>query len=95
MTEKGVGYESVHYLEKPFSTRDLKSLLRRAGMKPHEVVRKNEPGYREHVLGRGLTDAQLIDLMVKYPDLIQRPIVVHGEKVVLARPVSRLRELID
>jgi arsenate reductase (glutaredoxin) len=93
LTANGVAYESVHYLEKPLSASELKNLLRRAGMKPHEVLRKNEPAYHEHVAGKELTQAQLIDLMVKHPELIQRPIVVRGEKAVLARPVARLREL--
>lgn len=93
MTEKGIAFESVRYLEKPLSAVDLKSLLRRAGMKPHDAVRKNEPAYRDFVAGKDLSDAQLIELMVKHPELIQRPIVVRGEKAVLARPVARLNEL--
>ena len=56
-------------------------------------MRKNEPVYREHVAGRDLTEAQLIELMAQHPELIQRPIVVRGRKAVLARPVARLSEL--
>ena len=93
MTEKGVAYETVHYFERPFSASELKDLLRRAGLKPAEVVRKNEAVYRELVSGKDLTDTQLIELMVKHPELIQRPIVVYGEKAVLARPVARLGEV--
>lgn len=93
MTEKGIAYESVHYLEKPLSTGELKDLLRRAGMKPAEILRKNEPAYRDQIAGKDVTAAQLIDLMVQHPELIQRPIVVRGEKAVLARPVARLDEL--
>ena len=93
MTERGVAFESVHYIDKPLSANELKSLLSSAGANPGEVVRKNEPVYREHVAGRDLTDAQLIELMAKHPELIQRPIVVRGRKAVLARPVARLSEL--
>jgi len=93
LTEKGVAFESVHYMEKPLSANELKSLLSRAGMKPGNVVRKNEPAYQKHIAGKDLTDAQLIALMVKHPELIQRPIVVRGGKAVLARPVARLGEL--
>ena len=93
MTEKGVEFESIHYLEKPLSISDLKNLLQTTGLNPHEILRKNEPGYREHVSGKDLSDAQLVELMVKYPELIQRPIVVRGEKAVLARPISNLIEL--
>jgi len=93
LTEKGVAFESVHYMEKPLSANALKDLLSSAGMKPGDLVRKNEPAYREHVTGKEFTDAQLIALMVKHPELIQRPIVVRGKKAVLARPVARLGEL--
>ena len=93
MTEKGIAYKSVHYIEKPLSAAELKSLLRSAGMKPHEIVRKNETAYKDYVAGKDLSEAQLIELMVKHPELIQRPIVVRGEKAVLARPVVRLSEL--
>ena len=93
MTEKGVDFETIHYIEKPLSTNDLKELLRRTGVKPQEAVRRNEPAYREHVAGKQLSDAQLIELMVQYPELIQRPIVVRGKKAVLARPIENLREL--
>jgi arsenate reductase len=93
LTGKGVDFESVHYLEKPLSAGELKNLLRRARLKPADVVRKNEPAYHQHVAGKDLSDPQLIDLMVKHPELIQRPIVVCGKKAVLARPVERLSEL--
>lgn len=93
MTEKGVAYETVHYMENRLSASELTALLRRTGLTPADVLRKNEPFYKEHVSGKDLSDAQLIDLMVKHPELIQRPIVVRGEKAVLARPVTRLNDL--
>ena len=86
-------YETVRYLETPPSSTELKELIRSAGLKPQDVVRKNEPAHREHVAGRDLTDAQLIDVMVKHPELIQRPFVVQGKKAVLARPVKSLSKL--
>ena len=93
MTENGLDFEAVHYLDKPLSAAELQQLLSLAGLKPHEAIRKNEPAYRDHVAGKDWTDKQLIELMVRYPDLIQRPIVVRGKKAVLARPVERLHDL--
>lgn len=93
MTEKGVDFESVPYIDKPLSTSHLRQLLHSAGLKPQEAMRKNELAYREHVAGKDLNDAQLIKLMTQYPELIQRPIVVHGKKAVLARPIDKLSEL--
>lgn len=93
MTEKGIDYESVDYIEETLSATRLKQLLQSAGLKPQDALRKNEPVYREHVAGKDLSEAQLIQLMVRHPELIQRPIVVRGDKAVLARPVKNLEEL--
>ena len=93
MTEKGLDFETINYLENPVSATELKELLQRAGLKPIDAVRTNEAAYREHVASRKLTDDQLIRVMVKYPELIQRPIVVRGKKAVLARPAEKLVEL--
>lgn len=86
-------FESVQYLDNPLSAKSLQELLHRAGLKPQDAVRKNEPAYREHVAGKNLSDHALIELMAQHPELIQRPIVVSGEKAVLARPVEKLSEL--
>ncbi len=83
----------MNYLEHPPSAESLRDLLRRAGLKPADAIRSNEPAYREHVAGKDLSDKQLIEVMAKHPELIQRPLVVRGSKAVLARPAERLKEL--
>ena len=93
MTEKGLDFEAINYLENPVSAKELKELLQRAGLKPVEAVRTNEAAYREHFANRKLTDDQLIEVMVKHPELIQRPIVVRGKQAVLARSPEKLVEL--
>lgn len=93
MTEKGVEFTSVNYLEEPLSANELKQLLRQAGLRPQDALRTKEAAYREYVAGKDLTDNQLIQLMAKHPELLQRPIVVRGNKAVLARPVDKLAEL--
>ena len=65
------------------------------GITPRELLRKNEEIYRTLKLGESeLPDAELIDLMVQHPDLIQRPIVEKGAKAILARPAARLKEIL-
>ena len=93
MTEQGVEYESVNYITHPLSAEELKALLRRAGLKPNDVVRTKEEAYREFVAGKNLSDDELLKVMAAHPELIQRPIVVRGEKAVLARPVANLAKL--
>ncbi len=93
MTEKGLDVESVNYLENPVSENELKKLLYAAGLKPIDALRTNEATYRQHVAGRDLSEEQLIRIMVKHPELIQRPIVVRGSRAVLARAADKLVEL--
>jgi len=93
LTEKGVAFETVNYLEKPLSAAGLKQLLQQAGLKPSEVLRTKEDSYSQYVAGKKLTDDQLLAVMVKHPELIQRPIVVRGDKAVLAREIEKLASL--
>lgn len=93
LTEKGVEFETVNYIEKPLSAAGLKELFRQAGLKPHEVLRTKEDACREHVAGKNLTDDQLLAVMAKHPELMQRPIVVRGDKAVLAREIGKLADL--
>ena len=93
MTERGVEYESVNYLEHPLSADELNKLLQRAGLRPHDVLRTKEPAYRELVAGRDLSDEELLEALAAHPELLQRPIVVRDNKAVLARPVENLKKL--
>jgi arsenate reductase len=93
LTAKGVDFEAINYVEEPFSADALKQLLRSAGLRPQDAIRTNEAAYRQHVAGQNLSDEQLIRVMAEHPELIQRPIVVRGNKVVLARSVDKLAEL--
>jgi len=93
LTEKGLAFESVNYIETPLSAAGLKQLLRHAGLRAHEILRTKEDAYRDHVAGKNLTDEQLIAVMAKHPEIIQRPIVLRDGKAVVARETERLREL--
>lgn len=93
MTEKGVDFESINYMEERLSADKLKQLLRDAGLRPQDALRTNEAAYRQHVAGKNVSDDQLLQIMAKYPELLQRPIVVRENKAVLARPVEKLAKL--
>jgi arsenate reductase len=80
-------------MERPLSSNELKRLLHIGGLRPQEVIRTNEAAYHQYVADRNLSDEQLVRVMVEHPELIQRPIVVLGDKAVLARPIDRLTEL--
>jgi arsenate reductase len=83
----------VDYTRQPLTADALKKLLRLAGLKPMNAMRTREAAYKQLVAGKNLQDDELVSLMIKHPELIQRPLVVRGKKVVLARPVERLSDL--
>ncbi len=84
---KGIEPNIVLYLEDVPSEEDIADALRMLGMKPLDIVRKNEAEFKEHFAGANeLTDAQLIELVRLYPKVIERPIVVNRRKAVIGRP---------
>ena len=95
LKESGVDFEAVDYYTDPISKAKLVELLRKMKMKPRELLRTKEAIYKTLKLGeRELPDDAIVDLMVEYPDLIQRPIVEKGARAVLARPAARLKEIL-
>ena len=95
LKESGVDVEAVDYYTDPIPKEKLVELLRKLGMRPRELLRTREPIYKSlSIAERDLSDAEIVDLMVTHPDLIQRPIVEHGDRAVLARPPERLRDIL-
>jgi arsenate reductase (glutaredoxin) len=95
LKESGVDFDAVDYYVDPIPKDKLRSLLKKIGLAPRELLRRNEPIYKELGLAeRETSDSELIDLMVSHPDLIQRPIVEKGGRAILARPAARLKEIL-
>ena len=92
---KGIEPTIVEYLKDPPSAAEMEKLLALLGMEPRDLMRTKEPLYAERGLDSpALTRRQLIQAMVAYPIVIQRPIVVAGGKAVVARPPERVDELL-
>jgi arsenate reductase len=95
LKESGKPFTAINYYEKPFTKAQLKSLLKKAGLSPKNILRTKEDIYNELGLAmKNLSDDEWLDVMVAHPDLIQRPIVEKGEKVILARPAESVKELL-
>jgi len=87
--------EIILYLETPPSASTLKSLLGKLDMGARALLRKGEDAFKENQLkDDSLSEAELIDFMVRFPKLIERPIVVRGDKAVLGRPPENALELL-
>ena len=95
LRESGVDFKKVNYYIEPLSKKKLTGLLGKMRLKPRDLLRKSEPIYRELGLAKGeFSDDEIISLMVKHPDLMQRPIVERGEKAILGRPTENVKELL-
>src|SRR5204862_567856 len=95
LKESGVDFDAVDYYTDPIPKTKLEELLKKSGLKARDLLRTNEPIYKTLKLGgREVSDAEIIDLMVDHPDLIQRPIVEKGNRAILARPAERLKEIL-
>lgn len=87
LEQKGIEPEIVLYLDSPPDAATLRHLLVKLGLKPRDILRRGEDAYKENQLDDpGLSDTQLVDAMVRHPKLIERPIVVNGDRAALGRP---------
>lgn len=91
LDERGIEFERVNFHVDPLPEEKIRDLLRKAGVGPREVLRPKE--FAELGLG-DLSDDQLIAAMAEHPQLLQRPLVEHGDRAVLARPPERALEIL-
>ena len=82
------------YLKHPPTFDEMVDILNKLEMKPIEIVRKGEPVYKEKYKGKELTDNQWVQILTEYPILIERPIVIAGNKAVLGRPIENLADIL-
>jgi arsenate reductase len=95
LKESGKPFTAINYYEQPFTKSQLKALLKKAKLTPKDVLRTKEDVYKDLGLAKkALSDDELVDLMIKHPDLIQRPIVEKGEKALMARPAEALKAIL-
>ena len=95
LEENGVSPEIVLYLETKPDVAEIKSLLAMLGMSAGELLRRGEQAYKACGLGRDSSDEDILAAMAEHPKLIERPIVVKGDKAVLGRPPENVLALID
>lgn len=97
LAERGVQAERVEYHVEGIDEATIRELLAKARIGPREALREREPLAAELGLleASAVDDDELIELMALHPELLQRPIVVRGQRAVLARPVERVLELLD
>jgi arsenate reductase len=83
---QGIEPVIIEYLKTPPSASELADMLTKLGREPLELMRQGEAEFKAHVKGKGLSRSELIACMVEHPILIERPIVLNGDKAALGRP---------
>jgi len=94
LEEKGCSFEIVKYLDNGISEEELTELVNKTGKKPFDFIRQQEQDYKEQYKGKVLSDAEWIKVLVKNPKLLQRPIIVNGDKAVLGNPPENIDSIL-
>ena len=96
LEERGVDFDRVDYHVEPLSEPEIRALVGKTGRPARELFREREPVYADLGLAeREVDDDEAVALMAEHPQLMQRPVVVRGDRAVLGRPVERVLELLD
>ena len=92
--DSGQPFEIVEYLNQPLSAAELDSLLEKLEMEPLDLVRRNEAEWKTHFKGKELSKKEVIEAIARFPKLMERPVVVRGNKAVVGRPPENVHALI-
>ncbi|PWJ44508.1 arsenate reductase (glutaredoxin) [Sediminitomix flava] len=92
--EKSEDISIIEYLKTPPTRDELKDILKKLDMNASQIIRKGETIFKESFKGKDLTEDEWLDAMVEFPKLIERPIVIKGDKAVIGRPPENVLEIL-
>ena len=95
LQESGKEFDVVEYLKDVPTAEALAEIINKLGITPIELVRKNEAIWKDEFKGKDLNDTEIVDAMVRFPKLIERPIVVDGDRAVVGRPPENIADFIN
>lgn len=94
LTDLAVEFETIDYFKNPLTKTELGKIVRLLGIKPIDLVRKNEAIWKEKFKFEVLTDEKILQAMAEFPNLIERPIVVNNGKAVIGRPPEMIKTIL-
>lgn len=94
LEHSGKKFETIEYLKHTPTYEELKALVQKLGIKPIALVRQKEDLWISKYKGKKMAPAQILRVLAKNPILIQRPIVINGDKAVIARPLEKANEIL-
>lgn len=95
LEEQGIEHEVRYYLENAPDKKELKELLKKLNMKAFDLIRKNEAIFKENYKGKELSEEEWIEAMIEHPRLIERPILIKGDRAVIGRPTEKVEEFLQ
>ena len=96
LEEQGHDFEVVEYLKNPPSKAEMTDVIKKLQITARELLRKGENEYKENNLSDiNLNDDNIIEIMVKFPRLIERPIIINDDRACIARPLENLINMLD
>jgi len=93
-TDLKVPFEIRNYLENPLNEAELKTLIKKLKIKPIELVRQKETVWTENYKGKTMDDSDIIKALAKHPILIERPIVIDGDRAIIGREIEKLTDFL-
>ncbi len=88
-------FEIIQYIKNPPSENEIKNICRKLNMKPKDIIRKNERDFKENNLSKIIDDQDiLLQKMVSFPKIIERPIIIIGDKAVIGRPPENILDIL-
>ena len=94
LQEKGIEPQIIEYIKNPITESELWEVIEKLDIEPIELVRNKETDWKENFKGKDLDENEVVFAMIEYPKLMERPIIVNGDKAVVARPTEKLLEIL-
>lgn len=94
LEDKNIPHQVIKYLDERLTVSELKQIVKILDITPLELVRTKEEIWKTNFKNQTLTDDEIIQILVDYPKLIERPIVINENRGVIARPFSKINEIL-
>ncbi len=95
LESSGQEFETIKYLVEIPSKRELAEIIKKLKIAPIDLVRKQEKIWKENYKGKEMSDREIISAMVEHPIIIERPIVINGNKAAIGRPIENIEDVLD
>ena len=94
LQDRNIDVEVIEYLKDVPTINELQELIKLIGISPENLLRKGEQAYKDNLKGKNLSDQEILEAMVRFPKLIERPILISSNKAVIGRPPEKILTIV-